>query len=72
MRANFRALVAHHIKKSWILMGETVVVLAPDKRRDQEIERRDGKLAIRVRVFDFSSHFACWLYIESITWAKAS
>ena len=33
------ALVADHIEKAGILMGEAVVILPPDERGDQQVER---------------------------------
>ena len=35
------ALVADHVEKAGILMGEAVVVLPPDERSDQQVERGD-------------------------------
>ena len=36
---DFRALVHHHIQETRILMRKAVVVLAPDGRGDQQVER---------------------------------
>jgi hypothetical protein len=40
---DLRILVDHDIQKARILMGETVVVLAPDGRGDQEVQRGDAR-----------------------------
>ena len=41
--ADIRALVHHHIEEARILVREAVVVLAPDRRGDQQVERRDRR-----------------------------
>ena len=66
-----RALVGDHVQKSRILMSEAVVVLTPDQGSDQQIQRRNRSAPGRL-FLDFSSHFACWLNIESMTWTNAS
>ena len=38
---DFGALVADNIEKAGILVGEAVVILTPDERSDQQVERRD-------------------------------
>jgi hypothetical protein len=42
LRWNISALIAREVQKAGILVSQTIVVLAPDERRDQKIERRDG------------------------------
>jgi len=63
-------LVDDVVKKSWVLMGEAVVILlhtceARRKFRD-EISRLQGSSS---QTF---SHFACWLNMESMMRMKAS
>ena len=66
-----RALVGDDVEEAGVLMREAVVILAPDERRDQQIDRRDRRRQPS-SCFDFSSHLACWLNIESMTWTNAS
>jgi hypothetical protein len=63
-------LVDHVIDEAGVLMAEAVVVLPPDVRGEQVIERRDGPAPGNVRVT--FSHLACWLNMESTMWMKAS
>ena len=51
-------------------MGETVMVLPPDQAADKNIERR--YLHPPRTWLHLSSHFACWLNIESTRWTNAS
>ncbi len=37
--ADIRALVHHHVEKAGILMGETIVILAPDGGGNEQVER---------------------------------
>ncbi len=61
---DFRLFVDHVIDEARILMGEAVVILAPDVGRQDVIQRRDARAQARPRVI--FSHFACWLNIESM------
>ena len=38
---HLRALIRDDIQKARILVGEAIVILTPDERRNQEIDRRD-------------------------------
>ncbi len=38
---HFRALVRHNVDKARVLVSKSVVILAPDRRRDQQIQRCD-------------------------------
>src|ERR1700722_20432756 len=40
------AFVRNDIEKSRILMSEAVVILSPDERRDQNIDRRYGRAPV--------------------------
>ena len=60
---DFGLLVHDVIDEARILMAEAVVVLTPDVRRQQIIERRDRPRHGISRVT--FSHLACWLNIES-------
>ena len=39
---DFGALVGDDVEEARVLVGEAVVILAPDERGDEEIDRRDG------------------------------
>ena len=64
-------LVDHVIDEAGVLMAEAVVVLPPDVRGQQVVERGDrpppGDVPCHVL-----SHLACWLNIESMMWMNAS
>ena len=40
---HFRILVYHHVDKARILMGETIVVLTPDRGCDQQVDGGDAR-----------------------------
>ena len=40
---HLRALVAHHIQKSWVLVRKPVMILPPHHRRDQQVHRRNRR-----------------------------
>ena len=63
-------LVDDVIDEARILVGEAVVVLPPDVRREQVVQRGDGPAPRNSRVT--FSHLACWLNIESTMWMNAS
>ena len=60
---HFRLLVHDMIDEPGVLMREAVVILPPDMRGQQVIQRvifrRHGRFAVTF------SHLACWLNIES-------
>ena len=58
-------LVHHVVDEARVLMAEAVVVLPPDVRGEQVIQRGDRRrqgISRRVTL----SHLACWLNIESM------
>jgi hypothetical protein len=63
-------LVGDMIDEAGILMREAVVILPPDMRGQQIVQRRDRLAPGDVRLT--FSHLACWLNIESMMWMKAS
>ncbi len=63
-------LVHDVVDEAGILVGEAVVILAPDVRREEIVEGRDGAPPRNPAVT--FSHFACWLNIESTMWMNAS
>ena len=69
---NVRALVGDDIEKARVLMSKAVVILPPDQRSDQQVDRGNWARASPASSFDFSSHLACWLNIESMMWTNAS
>ena len=71
MRATSAALVGDDVEEAGVLVGEAVVILAPDEGGDEEVDGGDGR-APGGSCLDFSSHLACWLNMESMTWTKAS
>jgi hypothetical protein len=67
---DFGLLVGHVVDEAGVLVAEAVVVLPPDMRGQQVVQRRDGpRQGIRRATF---SHLACWLNIESTMWMNAS
>ena len=67
-----RPLVRHQIDESRVLVREAVVILAPDGRASAGCSRRPPTRATGTWFLQMSSHFACWLNIESMTCANAS
>ena len=63
-------LVDHVVDEPGVLVGEAVVVLPPDVRGQQDVQRGDRPTPGQVLVT--LSHLACWLNIESMTWTNAS
>ena len=63
-------LVDDVVDEARILVREAVVILAPDVRGQQVVERGD-RPSPGSRAVTFS-HFACWLNIESTMWMNAS
>ena len=63
-------LVHDVVDEAGVLVGEAVVVLAPDVRAEEVVERGDRPPPRDSRVT--FSHFACWLNIESMMWMNAS
>ena len=64
-------LVDDVIDETGVLVGEAVVVLAPDVTRQQVVQRGDGAAATAPLALTLS-HLACWLNMESTMWMKAS
>ena len=63
-------LVHHVVDEARVLVGEAVVVLLPDVRAEQVVQRRH-----RSTPGDVAAHLqplACWLNIESTMWMNAS
>ena len=65
-----RLLVHHVIDEAGVLMAEAVVILPPDVRGEQVVQRGDGPPPGDLRVV--LSHLACWLNMESMMWMNAS
>jgi hypothetical protein len=63
-------LVGDEIDEAGILMAEAVVVLAPDMRGQQVIER--GDRASPCQAARHLQPFGMWLNMESTMWMKAS
>ena len=66
-----RLLVHHMIDEAGILVAEPVVILPPDVRSQQIIQRGDRARATECRASTFN-HLACWLNMESTMWMNAS
>ncbi len=65
-----RFLVDDVVDEARILVAEAIVVLPPDMRTEEIVQRADRPSpGISLQTF---SHFACWLNIESTMWMKAS
>ena len=64
-------LVHHVVDEARVLVGEAVVVLPPDVRGQQVVQRGDRPPPGDAAGSTFS-HLACWLNIESTMWMNAS
>ena len=65
------SLREHGVDQARALVAEAVVVVAPAGRRQQDVQRRDGRCA-RADPRAFSSHLVCCTVIEADTIANAS
>ena len=65
-----RFFVDHQIDEAGILVREAIVILPPDMRGQQIVERSDGTPPRNPAVT--LSHLACWLNMESTMWMNAS
>ena len=63
-------LVGDEIDEAGILMAEAIVILPPDMRGQEVVERSDRASPGEPR--ETFSHLACWLNIESTMWMNAS
>ena len=60
----------HHVDQAGALVAKTVVVVAPARRGEQDIERRHGWPPGQSHAS--WSHFVCWTVMEAETMANAS